>query len=123
MNFAVNSGCIDTIIRCREKFEDIKKMFKDLGLETKEAEKEIKMQEADTTTSMENGNCNDTQVKEINEIYDNFAARQIELGDKLEDVMKKLAMKEILAQEMTKKLPNMVDYENLWYKEWRIEGS
>ncbi|KAK9873905.1 hypothetical protein WA026_002257 [Henosepilachna vigintioctopunctata] len=122
MNFAVDSGCIDTIKRCREKFEDIKKKFEDLDLETKKAEKEIKMQEADITTFMENGNCNDTQVKEMNEIHDNFAARQIELSDELEDVMKKLAMKEMLAQEMAKNVQNMVDYENIRQNEWRIEA-
>ncbi|XP_044747016.1 chromosome-associated kinesin KIF4 isoform X2 [Coccinella septempunctata] len=123
ITIALESGDADTLKDCKTKFEEMKHQFEDLNAETKKAEVDMNEQEAEFTSLMDaNNHCNETQAKEINDIQEHYATRQIELNNELKELMKKLAMKEFLAKELERNTQNMVDYNNIRENELRIEA-
>lgn len=124
ITIALESGNVDSLKDCRTKFEKMKDQFEDLNAETKKAEVDMNEQEAELTSLLDaNNHCNETQAKEINDIQEHYATRQIELNSELKELMKKLAMKEFLAKEMEKNMVNMVDYNQVRENELRVEGE
>ncbi|XP_045460212.1 chromosome-associated kinesin KIF4 isoform X3 [Harmonia axyridis] len=123
ITLAIENGNTDELKDCQTKLEEMKEQFEELNAETKKAEVDMNVQEAELFSLLESNNqCNESQAKEINDIQEHYASRQIELNNELKELLKKLAMKEILAKEMEKNAENMVDYKNIRENELKIEA-
>lgn len=103
------------------KLQDIQKQFTEINKEQKDNEQQLRLKEVNSFSSSRNNMTYDVVTEmEINEKQEFHTAQQVALNAELQDLMKQLALKEHLAEQIAANADYMIDYNAITEHEAKI---